>query len=217
MALINKPTDISKVWAATGDKREPDDAKKSLGWVEEIPTYQDFNWLFGKIDQMGAHCNQLGVPIWDSETEYQANKSYAQGSNGYIYHAKTTHTNSDPVADTSETNWVCVLVKPTKGAKPDVALTPSGGWSAVTQFSANVSNGVLTVTGHLVGGSAASTVATLPVGYRPASTHNLYAIQTNGGGTTWNPVGIIVNTDGTIVAAGASHGGELRLMLTVRM
>lgn len=217
MPLISKPTDVSKIWADTGDKSEPDDAKKSLGWVEEIPTYQDFNWLFNKIDQMGAHCNQLGVPVWDSETEYQAYKSYTQGSNGYIYHAKTTHTNSDPVLDTTETDWVCVLVKPNKGNKPDVDLTSSGGWSVVNQFTANVSNGVLTVIGNLLGGSSAATVATLPTGYRPSLQHNLYALQTNSGGTTWNPVGVVVNTDGTIVVAGATYSGELRLMLTVRM
>ena len=217
MPLITKPTDISKVWASTGDKREPDDTKKALGFIEEIPTYQDFNWLFNKIDQMAAHCNQLGIPQWDNETEYQANKSYVQGSDGSVYFAKQTNSNNNPVGDTS--NWVCVLVPPavTKPAKPEVDLTASGGWAVVDAFKASVSDGLLYVTGSLSGGSGTATVATLPVGYRPSQNNQLFAIQTNSGGTTFNPVGVVIATSGAINLTGATHGGDLRLMLVARM
>lgn len=106
MAEINKPEGLNVMWAELGEKREPSDAKKRQGWVAEIPTYQDFNWLDGRQDQFIAHLNQRGLPEWDAETEYQAGKSYISGSNGYIYLARTTHTNVDPVMETDMTNWV---------------------------------------------------------------------------------------------------------------
>ena len=104
MALINKP-DYSEIWASGGSIVEPSDVKKQTGWTAEVPPYQWENWIQNRQDQMLAHINQHGIVVWDSETEYQANKSYVQGSDGNLYRATLTHTNQDPVADVSGTYW----------------------------------------------------------------------------------------------------------------
>lgn len=101
-----KPPKLDKIWASVGDKTPaPDDAKIATGFIVEIPLIEQFNYLEWKQDAALAHINQRGIPEWDSVSEYTANKSYAQGSDGLVYKAKTTHTNVDPVGDITETNW----------------------------------------------------------------------------------------------------------------
>jgi len=104
MAVISKPTDINKIWGSSGDVISPSDTKIQTGWVVEIPPRQWFNWLDNKQDQAIAHFNQFGIPLWDTVTEYQANSSYVQGSDGLIYQALVTNTGIDPVSDTAF-NW----------------------------------------------------------------------------------------------------------------
>lgn len=97
MPLINKPQNINKIWSNSGDRATPSDQKINQGWVPEIPPHQWFNYIDNKQDQAIAHINQMGVPQWDAVTEYQANKSYAQGpTNGVVYRATQTHTNQNP-------------------------------------------------------------------------------------------------------------------------
>lgn len=97
MPLINKPQNINKIWSNSGDRATPSDQKINQGWVPEIPPHQWFNYIDNKQDQAIAHINQMGIPQWDAVTEYQANKSYAQGpTNGVVYKATQTHTNQNP-------------------------------------------------------------------------------------------------------------------------
>lgn len=106
MANIDKPTNLSKVWASGGDVLTPSDAKIGTGWEIEIPPRQWFNWLDNRQDQAIAHINQHGVAVWDSDTEYQASKSYAQGpTNGIIYRCVQLNTNQNPETDVSNTYW----------------------------------------------------------------------------------------------------------------
>lgn len=109
MALITKPVDINKIWAASGDVLAPSDAKISGGWAVEIPPRQFFNYIDGKQDQGIAHINQMGVAVWDAVTEYQYNsagvKSLCQGSDGIIYRTVQTSVNQNPVTDTTDAYW----------------------------------------------------------------------------------------------------------------
>lgn len=99
MAEINKPTGLNKIWASTGNIAVPTDSKIGTGWVEEIPPHEYENYIQNRQDLGIAHINQHGIAIWDSVTEYQANKSLVQGSNGKIYKSTTTHRNINPVTD----------------------------------------------------------------------------------------------------------------------
>jgi hypothetical protein len=105
MAAYLKPDNINNVWASGGDRIYPGDTKYATGWQVEIPPRQYFNAIDYKQDQLLAHLNQRGIPEWDAITEYQADKSYIQGSNGTIYRCILTHVNQDPTLDVSNTYW----------------------------------------------------------------------------------------------------------------
>jgi len=105
MPLFTKPQ-FNNVWASTGVKLTPDVAKISQGWVVEIPPHEFDNWMQNRQDALLAHLNQLGIPQWDSTVEYQAGKSYVQGTTtGIVYKALTTHSNVNPETDI-QNNWV---------------------------------------------------------------------------------------------------------------
>lgn len=95
---------VNIIWADEGQLLPPSPAKIAQGWVSEIPDYEFENWLQNKQDQFNAHINQHGIPVWDSETEYQAGKSYVQASDGNIYKALTENINKDPLVN--PTDWV---------------------------------------------------------------------------------------------------------------
>lgn len=104
MATFNKP-EFNNVWATSGAKVAPDVAKINLGWVVEIPPHELDNWIRNRQDALLAHINQMGIVAWDETVEYQANKSYVQGSTtGNIYRAVTTHTGVNPETDVNG-NW----------------------------------------------------------------------------------------------------------------
>ena len=100
MAQFLKPSNLNNVWASGGDRIYPGDTKYATGWQVEIPPRQYFNEIDYKQDQMLAHLNQHGIPVWDNETEYQyklnGEKSLVMGSDGIIYRTLTTNTNKDP-------------------------------------------------------------------------------------------------------------------------
>lgn len=105
MPLFTKPQ-FNSVWASSGSKLTPDSSKISQGWIVEIPPHEFENWSANRQDALLAHLNQVGIPMWDSTVEYQAGKSYVQGTtSGAVYRALTTHTNINPEIDISN-NWV---------------------------------------------------------------------------------------------------------------
>ena len=155
MVQFLKPDNLNNVWASGGDKIYPGNTKYAAGWQVEIPPRQYFNQIDYKQDQMLAHLNQHGIPVWDGETEYQANKSYVQGHNGEIYRAIVTNTNTDPVGDITN-SWVNPFAKPSDVpvASTDYIIYPNG---LVDQWASNTG-----IVGSGVGSSADITV-TLPV------------------------------------------------------
>lgn len=106
MAQFLKPSNLNNVWASGGDRIYPGDTKYATGWQVEIPPRQYFNEIDYKQDQMLAHLNQHGIPVWDNETEYQADQSYVQGSTGTVYRCAVTNTNQNPDLDVSNTYWI---------------------------------------------------------------------------------------------------------------
>ena len=107
MSQILKPSNLSLTWASAGDVLNPGNTKYATGWQVEIPPRQWFNYIDNRQDTAIAHINQHGVAVWDAGTEYQADKSYVQGStNGTIYRCVQTHTNQDPETDIANTYWI---------------------------------------------------------------------------------------------------------------
>lgn len=120
MAEFSLPTDLNLQWASAGDILKPTDTKIQQGWQPEIPPRQWFNWLDNRQDQAIAHIAQHGISVWSSSLEYQAGKSYVQGSNGLIYKALTTNTNINPVGG-APGNWETAFV--TSATATQVAST----------------------------------------------------------------------------------------------
>lgn len=109
MAEFSLPADLNLQWASSGDILKPSDTKVQQGWQPEIPPRQWFNWLDNRQDQAIAHIAQHGISAWSSTLEYQAGKSYVQGSDGLVYKALTTHTNINPVGGAAG-NWESAFI-----------------------------------------------------------------------------------------------------------
>ena len=105
MAEITKPNFNNALWASGGAIVAPSDVKIATGWTAEVPPYQWENYSQNRQDQGIAHILQHGISVWDAVTEYQANKSYVQGSDGALYVAIQTHTSQNPVTDTTFVYW----------------------------------------------------------------------------------------------------------------
>ena len=97
MSKITKP-DVSIQWASAGTINTPSDVKKQTGWVSEKPAYEYMNWLQNRQDTSLAYLFQMGIPEWDSATEYQHSSGYATfiQYNGVVYKALQTGTNKNP-------------------------------------------------------------------------------------------------------------------------
>lgn len=106
MANIPKPTNLNVIWASTGTKVDPGVTKTNIGWVVQLPPYEYQNWAMNRQDTAIAHFNQHGIPEWDTNTEYQGNLSYSQGSNGFIYKCIQTNSGLDPTNTNNNLYWV---------------------------------------------------------------------------------------------------------------
>lgn len=99
MAKYNKPEKPNLIWAENaleGAVVKPDDEKVRQGWVQQKPPLENENWSIQRLYKVYAYFNQLGIPEYDPETEYQAGKSYVQGSDGRVYKCRVTGTDQDP-------------------------------------------------------------------------------------------------------------------------
>ena len=99
MPKYTKPTNPNLIWAneaLAADIVKPTDEQVSRGWIQQKPPFEQENWSINRLYRVYAYYNQLGIPEWDSQTEYQAGKSYVQGSDGLIYKAKVTNTGNNP-------------------------------------------------------------------------------------------------------------------------
>lgn len=100
MAIV-KPN-VNDIWASAGDVTEPSQAKKLLGWIAEIPTFQVFNFVLNRQDEYNAYINGNGLGGWDTDTEYPV-KGLVRGSDGKWYEALVEQAGNDPVGDI--VNW----------------------------------------------------------------------------------------------------------------
>jgi len=96
----SKPVDI-RIWAEGGQKTDPGNSKYAQGWVVEIPTLQNMNFIQNQITQMMKHINEQGIVQWDNLTNYPIG-AIAKGSNNIAYKALNANVADDPV---TSANW----------------------------------------------------------------------------------------------------------------
>ncbi len=195
MAFITKP-DISKVWASAGAVAPPPDAKIATGWSYEMMPFEWENYLQNRTDQALNHINQRGIAEWDATTEYQASRSYTTGSNGIVYSALTTNTNTNPITDNG-TNWVR-------------AFPSSSGGGATGTWSISISGSAATLTTSRTIGMTGDVTWTSP-SFNGSSNVTAVATLTNSGVAegTYNNVAsqlrpMTVDAKGRITAVGAA-------------
>lgn len=198
MAEITKPSgvDLNRIWAETGNKVDPGATKTAEGWLPEVPTCEVDNYMYYKRDKFIAHINQRGFPEWDSTTEYQANKSYIQGSDGTVFKCTQTHSNKNPVSAPDTTSYWVIAFDPF-----DTSYTKAEGDLRYLQVSNNfsdVNNAALARTNLGLGSAATRTVGT--------SVTNVMEVGAFGLGNTSSATAIPSNNCNSVTANGLYLG-----------
>ena len=94
----NKPTGLGIEFASAGAKTPISAGRQATGFVAEIPTYQDHNWLFAQFSAFINHVNEQGIAAHDAETNYPVD-AWAKGSDGQVYVSRQTpNMNQDPTS-----------------------------------------------------------------------------------------------------------------------
>lgn len=75
--------DLSIVWASTGTSTEPSDVQYQEGWLAEIPTFQEFNWVLGAIDGNVLHLAEEGAFDYDPDISYKFGALVKEGEITY--------------------------------------------------------------------------------------------------------------------------------------
>lgn len=96
MPSENKPN-VNTIWASTGEATAVPPAKQALGYVEEIPFYDDFNGHMQQLSQFQKHCNQEGIPVWDTDTPYFVGGSAKSPVDKNVYRAVSDNTGVPPI------------------------------------------------------------------------------------------------------------------------
>lgn len=100
--MTTKP-DVNIKWAESGSILEPDDAKKQLGWIAEVPTFQFMNFVLNRQDEFNAHVNEQGMPLWDAITDFPVD-AFTKVGNTIYTSLQTPNINKEPTANLS-TFW----------------------------------------------------------------------------------------------------------------
>lgn len=230
MAEILKP-DFTHLWASTGTIVAPSNSKIDTGWTAEVPPYQWENFSQNRQDNAIAHLFQHGVSTWDSTIEYQAGKSYVQGSNGLIYVALQTHTNQNPTTATAYwqqlvnhgiltfetpgvTNWTVPLAMRLGIVKPKVTVVGAGGAGSRINATAGAGGaaggaaiGIIDLTGVTsvsitIGAGGVVAATGVSAGSGGTSSFGAYMSATGGNGGSGGGQGTV---------AGVGTGGTLNL------
>ena len=104
----SKPN-FNRIWAAgapVGNVVDPDvssPGKFDDGWLAEVPTFQNFNFLQQLFTQGLAYINEQGIGDWDIDTAYPI-KGITKGSDGNLYESVLEQDGNDPISDDG-TNW----------------------------------------------------------------------------------------------------------------
>lgn len=108
MVDLTKPLDLyDRVWASDGTIVSPSTEEVGDGWlVGQEPPAEVFNYLQNRTDKLISYLLQKGIPEWDTNEDYIADKSFVNRSRS-IYRAETDHTGVDPLDDTGD--WFKVL------------------------------------------------------------------------------------------------------------
>lgn len=106
MATIQE--NLGQIWAETGGVTDTGDAKYSTGWVSEIPTFQNFNFVLQALTKNQLSLAESGSWAWQNDINYLPGAVINNA--GIVYRCITENGPStsvqDPAADTTNSYWV---------------------------------------------------------------------------------------------------------------
>ncbi len=86
-------------WSDTGAITDPGAVKNAAGWIAEIPTHQNFNWLLNRSDQAVSFNQSAGLEPWHTLIIY-ADNGFTVGSDAVVYQSQQgANLNHQPVGD----------------------------------------------------------------------------------------------------------------------
>ena len=94
---------LDLVWASGGGTTPVSTIKYENGWIAEIPTYQNFNYMIQGLDQNILHVAESGMFDWQVDISYKAGAKV--NVSGVTYYCHSDNTGTDPTTDSSETLW----------------------------------------------------------------------------------------------------------------
>jgi hypothetical protein len=113
---------LGLVWASGGGTTPVGDVKYADGWVAEIPTYQNFNYMVQGLDQNILHLAEETSFDWQDDINYKAGARV--NYNGVMMSCNQDNINIEPtVDDTIGAYWVLGV---TLGALPSLLLNSDG-------------------------------------------------------------------------------------------
>jgi len=107
---MTTPTGLELVWAVSGGYSDPGDSKYQLGWVAEIPTFQNFNWVLQNLDKAKLAYAEKDVYPWQDKINYKEGAKVVRGE--VVYTCRNEHNDSvgtqpqDPALDNTGSYWV---------------------------------------------------------------------------------------------------------------
>ena len=132
--------DLSRVWGSTGASIDPGLANYLQGWIAEIPTFQEFNYVLKNLSTNILSNAEKGSYSWDVLISYAAGAKVDRS--GVVYFCTVANIGEDPELDTLGNYW---SLAETFGTAPDtndgkrgqhlnlVDVSPIGTWSGSSQ------------------------------------------------------------------------------------
>ena len=114
---MTNPINLEQVWALSGGTTDPDIAdpgKYETGWIAEIPTYQNFNFVLNALDNNTLSLAEAGVYPWQDKINYKAGVRVSISSK--VFTCIQSHNNAaganpqDPTLDATNSYWVHGMV-----------------------------------------------------------------------------------------------------------
>jgi hypothetical protein len=99
-------TNLDLVWAAAaGGGDDMGDDKYQLGWVSEIPTYQNFNFVLSNLSKNALVLAEKGSYTWQPEIAYKVGAKVQGITDGLYYTCAVANVNSAPESSMVDGHW----------------------------------------------------------------------------------------------------------------
>jgi hypothetical protein len=95
---------LDLLWADLGGRTDPTDTKWEAGWIAEIPTYQNFNYVIHATESNVLHLAENGAFQWQTEINYKVGSAVRE--DGFEWYCITDHSGQQPSLDATNSYWV---------------------------------------------------------------------------------------------------------------